>query len=170
MVMLRSCPPRFIFHLSPPPGGCRHSAYTCICACGPNSAILHYGHAGAHHACVVLRCASQSKHMVICVQERPTSACCRRTISPCWTWAPSGLQRDACVRFAHAAGRYYCYCSDITCSYPVSRTFSPDQRFVYEIVLEAQKQILGAQPCRSDCAAAASSVAFCLSPSPLQLR
>jgi len=39
--------------------------------------------------------------------------------------------------------RYFCYCSDITCSYPVSRVFSPDQRLVYETVLEAQKQILG---------------------------
>jgi Xaa-Pro dipeptidase len=27
--------------------GCRNCAYTCICACGPNSGTLHYGHAGA---------------------------------------------------------------------------------------------------------------------------
>src|SRR5204863_5333394 len=28
-------------------GGCRFSAYTSICGCGPSSAVLHHGHAGA---------------------------------------------------------------------------------------------------------------------------
>jgi len=36
---------------------------------------------------------------------------------------------------------YACYCSDITCSFPVSGQFSADQRLVYEAVLAAQHAV-----------------------------
>ena len=37
---------------------------------------------------------------------------------------------------------YHCYCSDITCSMPVAKTFSPDQKLVYEGVLNAVRAVM----------------------------
>lgn len=37
---------------------------------------------------------------------------------------------------------YYCYCSDITCSFPVNGKFTSDQRFIYESVLAAVRVVI----------------------------
>ena len=84
-------------------GGCRHMSYTCICACGPSAAVLHYGHSG-----------------------RPNS----RLL----------LEND--VALLDMGAEYHCYASDITCSYPVSGTFSKNQLAIYESVLSAQVSII----------------------------
>lgn len=85
-------------------GGCRHMAYTCICACGPSANILHYGHAG-----------------------RPNN----------------GLLRDGNIALLDMGSEYNCYTSDITCSYPVNGKFTPDQRAIFEAVLNAQVDVIG---------------------------
>ena len=41
-------------------------------------------------------------------------------------------------------GEYYCYASDITCSFPANGQFTPQQKFVYETVLRANRAVLGA--------------------------
>ena len=37
---------------------------------------------------------------------------------------------------------YHCYCSDITCTYPIGATFSHRQRLVYEGVLDSQRAVI----------------------------
>jgi len=86
-------------------GGCRHMSYTCICACGPNPAILHYGHAGAPN---------------------------NRLLAP------------GDMALLDMGAEYHCYASDITCSFPVDGNFSPDQRLVYQSVLDAQIAVIEA--------------------------
>ncbi|XP_076851149.1 xaa-Pro dipeptidase isoform X2 [Brachyhypopomus gauderio] len=41
-------------------------------------------------------------------------------------------------------GEYYCYSSDITCSFPANGKFSPDQKAIYEAVLRSSRMVLAA--------------------------
>lgn len=41
-------------------------------------------------------------------------------------------------------GEYYCYSSDITCSFPANGKFTPDQRAVYEAVLKSSRAVMAA--------------------------
>jgi Xaa-Pro dipeptidase len=86
-------------------GACRNTAYTCICGCGPNSSVLHYGHAAAPNDRVI-----QADDMLL-------------------------LDMGA---------EYHCYASDITCSFPASGRFSPDQRFIFEAVQAMQFAVMDA--------------------------
>lgn len=41
-------------------------------------------------------------------------------------------------------GEYYCYTSDITCSFPANGKFTPDQRAIYEAVLKSSRAVMAA--------------------------
>uniref|UniRef100_A0A8D1P2J5 Xaa-Pro dipeptidase n=1 Tax=Sus scrofa TaxID=9823 RepID=A0A8D1P2J5_PIG len=84
-------------------GGMRHSSYTCICGSGENSAVLHYGHAGAPND---------------------------RTIQ----------DGDMCL--FDMGGDYYCFASDITCSFPANGKFTEDQKAIYEAVLRSCRAVM----------------------------
>ncbi|KAL5962245.1 Xaa-Pro dipeptidase [Taenia solium] len=56
--------------------------------------------------------------------------------------APNDNQiRDGDMCLFDMGGEYYCYCSDITCSFPVNGKFTPDQRLIYEAVLAAVRTV-----------------------------
>lgn len=87
-------------------GGCRSAAYTSICACGPNGAVLHYGHAGAPNDRV--------------------------------------LDANSDMTLLDMGAEYHGYVSDITCSFPLSGTFTSDQAIIFNGVLHAQRAVIGA--------------------------
>lgn len=41
-------------------------------------------------------------------------------------------------------GEYYCYSSDITCSFPANGKFTADQREIYEAVLKSSRAVMNA--------------------------
>lgn len=41
-------------------------------------------------------------------------------------------------------GEYYCYTSDITCSFPANGKFTPDQRAIYEAVFKSSRAVMAA--------------------------
>eukprot|EP00611_Tribonema_gayanum_P004400 TRINITY_DN1357_c0_g1_i3.p1 TRINITY_DN1357_c0_g1~~TRINITY_DN1357_c0_g1_i3.p1 ORF type:complete len:280 (+),score=75.44 TRINITY_DN1357_c0_g1_i3:687-1526(+) len=86
-------------------GACRHTSYTSICGCGPNSGVLHYGHAGAPND---------------------------RRIGP----------ND--MLLLDMGAEYHCYASDITCSFPASGKFTPEQKVVFEAVADMQVAVMAA--------------------------
>ena len=110
-------------------GGCRHMAYTCICACGPNPAVLHYGHAGAGAA------------------WEPSDAVVRATAHRVsgHAGAPNArLLKEGDQALLDMGAEYHCYAADITCSFPISSEFTRDQILVHEAVLAAQVAVIGA--------------------------
>ncbi|VDM15845.1 unnamed protein product [Hydatigera taeniaeformis] len=49
--------------------------------------------------------------------------------------------RDGDMCLFDMGGEYYCYCSDITCSFPANGKFTSDQRLIYETVLAAVRAV-----------------------------
>ena len=41
-------------------------------------------------------------------------------------------------------GEYYCYTSDITCSFPVNGKFTEKQKGIYEAVLKSSRAVMSA--------------------------
>nr|KAF6286207.1 peptidase D [Myotis myotis] len=140
-------------------GGMRHSSYTCICGSGENSAILHYGHAGAPNDRTI-----RDGDMWCVHPKGPVQAhvlCLWAAAMPC---AGSRAVLGGSVGCSHGGqvvegpgdtslspsfsnlfdmgGEYYCFSSDITCSFPANGKFTEDQKAIYEAVLRSCRAVM----------------------------
>ena len=52
--------------------------------------------------------------------------------------------RDGAMVLFDFGAEYYCYCSDITCSYPANGKFTEQQKIVYNAVLRANRAVFAA--------------------------
>ena len=69
----------------------------------------------------------------------------RRPLDSAHAGAPNArLLREGDQALLDMGAEYHCYASDITCSFPISSDFTPDQILVHEAVLAAQVAVIGA--------------------------
>jgi len=96
------------------------------------ASFLHhtYFHGGARHACYNCIAAAGSSGAVL--HYGHAGAPNDQTI------------RDGAMVLFDFGAEYYCYCSDITCSYPANGKFTEQQKIVYNAVLRANRAVFAA--------------------------
>ena len=57
---------------------------------------------------------------------------------------PTGLMPHSPSSVFDMGGEYYCFASDITCSFPANGKFTPDQKAIYEAVLRSCRAVMSA--------------------------
>ena len=57
---------------------------------------------------------------------------------------PTGLTPYSPGSVFDMGGEYYCFASDITCSFPANGKFTPDQKAIYEAVLRSCRAVMSA--------------------------
>ena len=103
-------------------GGCRNVSYTCICGTGRSGSVLHYGHANAPNdqtiKLVLNHLKFSQKNLIGKISYIDSNS---NYITLCHF-------RDGDIVLFDMGGEYYCFCSDITCSYPANGKFTEKQK------------------------------------------
>jgi len=89
-----------------------------------------YFHGGARHVCY--NCISASGRSGAVLHYGHAGAPNDQTI------------KDGDMCLFDMGGEYYCYCSDITCSYPANGKFTDNQKIIYNAVLRSNRAVFDA--------------------------